>query len=278
MDELALLERFRSDVEIDATALIRARRRVVRRALVNAPGRRRRYLLVTAAAAALAVAVTLVGAVGNGPTATPAAAAVLARAADSASSGREPAPGQYLHVRKVTTRWYDDGRETTVQERWIPGDGGEPRTYRDFEGDVYQDASPVPAIYSRRGLSTEALLTWLRRPSGDLRGDDAAYERVGEVLASDLAPVDFQAGLFDAMQHLEGVTVVDQDARFDAAAAVIIGRGGPLETQFAFDETSGQFIGMQGVGDPENGTPLSYKTSRTTDVVNGLPRRAGGDR
>ncbi len=273
MDEMALLERFRSDVEVDTAALVRSRRRVLRQALAKSVVVRRRRRLVLAAAAALtAIAVTMT--VTGGPKVAPAAAAVLTRAADAANDTAEPGPGEYLHVREVTTRWYGSGAETTTQERWIPGDSNSPRVFRDFEGFVYLNRSPLPDIYRRPGLSTEALLEWLRRPNGDLRDDDAAYERVGEVLASDTAPLGFQAALFTALQSIEGVQIVDEQATFDGRDAVIIGRGEPLETQFAFDEQTGRLIGMQGVGDPDTGSRLSYRTVTKLSLTDRLPPRA----
>lgn len=275
MDEMALLEQFRSDVDVDHASLIRARRRVLTRALADpGAGRRRRRSLILAVAAAVAVVDGIVTITGGGPTATPAAAAVLSRAAEAADGETQPAPDEYLHVREITTRWDVDGEETTVQEHWIPGDADKPRIFRDFDGFVYLEDSPLPGIFLQGDLSTEAMLEWLRRPNGDLRGDDAAYERAGEVLASDVAPADFQATLFDALQHIDGVTVIDEDARFGDRDVVIIGRGGPSEAQFAFDQRSGLLVGMQGVGDPDVGTPLSYRTITTTSITDRLPARA----
>ncbi|MFC4783984.1 hypothetical protein ACT8ZV_05890 [Nocardioides sp. MAHUQ-72] len=274
MDEMALIERFRSEVVIDPASLVRSRRRVLRRALIVSGAGRRRRRLVLASAAVVAVVAGVLALTGGGPTGSPAAAAVLSRAAEKAGKLSWPGPGEYLHVREVTTRWYDDGPETTVQERWLPGNDYEPRVFRDFEGFVYRSRSPLPKIYGRTGLSAEELLAWLRRPLGDQEGDDAAYERAGELLASDTAPPELQAALFTALRDVEGVEVVDDDAVMADRSVVIIGRGEPLETQFIFDRHSGTLVGMQGVGNPDVGNHLSYRTISTTSVTDHLPARA----
>lgn len=272
MDEMALLERFRSEVEADPASLVRARRRVLRRGLVlsGAGRRRRRAVLVAAAAVALIGGVLVV--TGGGPTADPAAAAVLTRAAERAEGSAQPGPGEYLHVRAATTRWDGDGPERTIQERWRPGDPDEPTVFVDFEGTVYRSSSAQPEIYSRPDLTTEDLLAWLRRPNGDLRGDDAAFERAGEVLAPGTAPADFQAALFTALRDIDGVEVVD-DATVAGRDVVVIGRSEPLETQFLFDQQTGGLVGFQGVGDPDVGSRLSYRTMLTTEVTDRLPGR-----
>lgn len=273
MDEMALLERFRSDVEVDTTSLIRSRRRVMRHALARyGVTRRRRRLVLGAAAVVAAVAVTIN--LTGGLAVTPATAAVLARAAAATDGGAQPGPGEYLHLHETTTRWYADGPETTIQEWWIPGDEDEPRVFRDFEGSVYLDRSPLPDIYTQPGLSDEEVLEWLRRPNGDLRGDDAAYERVGEVLVSGKAPSDFEAALFNALSSIDGVTIVDEHADFGGREVVIIGREQPMETQFAFDKQSGRLVGYQGVSNPDVGGSLSYRTITTSFVVDRLPARA----
>ncbi len=275
MDEMALLERFRSDVEIDTSALVRSRRRVMRHALAKAGvTRRRRRLLLATAATVAAFAITM--SVTGGPNATPAAAAVLTRAAATVEESAAPRPGEYLHVRETTTRWSEHGQETTIQERWIPGND-DPPIFRDFEGFVYLNRSPLPEIYHRSPLTNEELLEWLRRPNGDLRGEDAAYERVGEVLASDLAPSSFQGALFTALRSISGVSVVDDHAVFGGQDAVIIGRAAPMEAQFAFDGRTGRFLGMQGAGNPDVGRVLSYRTVTETAIVDRLPPRAQPD-
>ena len=160
-------------------------------------------------------------------------------------------------------------------EQWIPGDPAAPRVYLEPITDtVYVDRSPLPEIYHRAELSTAEVLEWLRRPSGDLRSDEAAYERVGEVLASNAAPPAFQAALFRALSSISGVAVVNDGGTFGGVDAVIIGRGDANETQFAFDAGSGRFLGMQGTGDPEVGTPLSYLTVYSSSLTTTLPARA----
>ena len=276
MDELQVLERVGADVDYDPAALIRVRRRVLRQALLRSGAVRRlrrvRVLGAVAVASALIVGLPLV--FSGGPTVPRAAAAVLDRAAAAAAAQQTPGPGEYVHIRSVTTRWYDDGdeAEVTTQEKWIPGDRATPTYFRDFEGFVYRRTDPLPAIYQDRTSTSDELLSWLRRPNGDLRGDDAAYERIGEILASNLAPLDFQARLFDALQHIDGVDIVAEDERFGPGTATIIGRSEPRETQFAFDQANGLFLGYQGAGDTADA--LSYRTVQTSSVVERLPPRA----
>ena len=225
----------------------------------------------------MAVVVTVVLGVSpwaGGPQGSPAAAAVLTRAAEAALVSDEPGPDQYLYVREVTTRWSQEGAETSTAEHWISGDWLERYVYLDPTGIVAIGRSSVPAIYRQPDLTTSELLSWLRRPSGDLRGDDAAYERAGEILASHVAPPAFQSALFRVLPSIDGVGVVEEDATFGDAHVVVIGRGEPLESQFAFDKESGLFVGLQGSADPSVGSRLSYQTIMTTAVVSHLPPRA----
>lgn len=275
MDELSVLERVGADVDYDPAALIRVRRRVLRQALLRSGvlRRRRRTRLISAVAVACALIVGVPLVFSGGPAVPQAAAAVLDRAAEAAAAQQTPGAGEYLHIRRVTTRWYDDESEVTTQEKWIPGDRTTPSYFRDFEGFVYRQTVVVPAIYLDQTSTRDDLLAWLRRPNGDLRGDEAAYERIGEILASNMAPLDFQARLFDVLQHIVGVDIVAEDEPFGSEVATIIGRSEPRETQFAFDQTTGLFLGFQGTGDPEAANPLSYRTIQTSSVVERLPPR-----
>lgn len=276
MDDLDVLARVGADVDYDPAALIRVRRRVLRRALLRsgAARGRRRVRVIAAIAVACALVISLPLFFSGGPAASPAAAAVLDRAAEVAAAKRAPDAGEYLHVRSVTTRWYDGEAETTTQERWIPGDRTTPTYFRDFEGFLYQRTDEPPAIYLDQTSTRDDLLAWLRRPNGDLRDDEAAYERIGEILVSNAAPLDFQARLFDVLQYIDGVDVVAEDEPFGPGTATIIGRSQPLEVQFAFDQTSGLLLGIQGAGNPETTHALTYRTVFRSTVVERLPRRA----
>lgn len=274
MDELDVLQRVRAEVEPDPAALLRVRRRVLRHALVRSgAAQHRRRLLVGALAGAVVIVLGLPALLSGGPRVPAAAALVLDQAVHVAQAQQAPGPGEYLHVRDVTSRWYDGREERTVQEWWISS-GPESVTYfRDFEGFVYQRQSEdVPSVL-RRDTTREELLSWLRRPNGDLRGDDAAYERIGEILTGPTSHA-VQARLFDALRHLDGVEIVATEERFGTRRATIIGREGPLETQFAFDARTGRFLGIQGAAVPGSGHDLSYRTITTTKVVDRLPPRA----
>lgn len=277
MDELTLLERMRADVEADPQALLRARRRLLRRAVGPVVRRRLALRLATVACAVAVVAVALVAAgimLPGAGGADPAAAAVLDKAARDLAAEPAPARGEYLHVREVTTRW-EDGRPVTYhQESWVPGDAGEPRVFRDSDGYLYRSVADPPEIFDDPRVGVSEVLAWLRRDNGDLRGDEAAYERVGEVLAADATPMRFKARLLEAVKHIDDVRVVDESADFHGVDAVIVGRVEPLQAQFAFERRTGHYLGMQAPPAPGADEPFSYSTRTFTTVVDRLPERA----
>jgi hypothetical protein len=206
--------------------------------------------------------------------ADPAAAAILDKAAGSLATKAEPTRGQYLHVRDVTTRWQDGRPVTYLQESWVPGDPAKPRVFRDADGHLYRSVEELPAIYHDPTADVSAVLAWLRRDNGDLRGDEAAYERAGEVLADAATPRDFQARLLEAVRQIDDVRVVDESADFHGVDAVIVGRVEPLQAQFAFDRRTGEYLGIQAPPAPGAEEPLSYSTRTYAEVVDRLPARA----
>ena len=254
MDELDLLERVRADVEIDPAALLRARRRVLRQAVAPALRRRgtgrrrtaRRVVSVVAVAAAMAALAVLVLPGPQG--AEPAAAAVLSRAARVAAAEQVAGPGEWLHVRLETTR---DGT-TRLQERWVPGDPSKSVHFLD-SGQRWSSPVDRPAIYTDEDASVDDLYAWLSRDSGDLRGDDAAFERAGEVMFDSTAPAAFKSRLLEAVALIDGVHVVAD------------------QTRFVFDAGTGVLLGVEGISDTAT---LSYTTLFTSNVVDTLPRRA----
>jgi hypothetical protein len=273
MDEMDLLERVRADVEIDPAALRRARRRMLRQAVAPAVRRRRaarRVVSVVAVAAAVAALAVLVLPGPQG--AEPAAAAVLSRAARVAAAEDVAAPGQWLHVRVATTRPGDDIEvRHYVQERWVPGGSSGLMIFRDGE-DRWTEPVDRPAIYTDADASVEDLYSWLSRDNGDLRGDEAAFERAGEVMFDSSAPAAFKSHLLEAMALIEGVHVVTEQARFHGHDAVVIGRTDEFsETRFVFDSGTGALLGVESVSETDS---LSYSTLFTTNVVDRLPRRA----
>jgi len=272
MDELDLLERVRADVEIDPSALLRARRRVLRHAVAPAVGRRRtarRIVSVVAVAASVAALAVLVLPGPQG--AEPAAAAVLSRAARVAAAEEVAGPGEWLYVRHETTRAPGNVETSYVQEHWVPGDPGAAEIVLDADD---RWISPVqrPAIYGDTDISADDLYAWLRRDNGDLRGDDAAFERAAEVLSDSAVPAGFKSRLLAAIVLIDGVHVVASEARFHGHDAVVVGREeGDFETRFAFDSETGILLGFEGVGEPSS---MDYSTLVTSRVVDRLPRRA----
>jgi len=272
MNELELLERVRADVELDPAALLRARRRLLRHAVAPAVLRRRTarrvVSVVTAAAAVAALAVLVL----PGPQgAEPAAAAVLSRAARVAAAEQVPGPGEWLHVRLQTTRAPGNVRTSYLQERWVPGGPTGDEIFLDAD-ERWTSAVERPAIYSDTDISVDDLYAWLRRDNGDLRGDDAAFERAAEVLSDSGVPAPFKARLLEAIVRIDGVHVVARGARFHGHDAVVVGREeGDYETRFVFDDETGILLGFEGVGSPAS---MNYSTLVTSRVVDRLPRRA----
>jgi hypothetical protein len=270
MNEMDLLEHVRADLEIDPAALLRARRRLLRRAVSPAVRRRRTARRVVAVVAVAAAAATLAVLVLPGPQgAEPAAAAVLGRAARVAAAEPVAGPGQWLHVRLDTTRPGAE-QQRTVQERWVPGGPSGVEIIRGG-GDVWTEPVHRPAIYTDETASVADLYAWLKRDNGDLRGDDAAFERASEVLSDSVAPAAFKARLLEAIVLIRGVRVVADGARFHGHDAVVVGREeGGFESRFAFDTRTGALLGFEGGGDPS----MDYSTLITSNVVDALPQRA----
>lgn len=272
MDEMDLLTRMRAEVQPDPAALLRARRRLLRHALAPALRRRRRRVVLAvggvAAAGVLAAGALFVAPGPQGP--EPAAAAVLERAAAVAHGEPTPRPGQYVYVRETHTE-HEGGRATTsVQEFWVPGDLRGDEVFLDSDGSRYVDPVDAPAIWTDPSAGHDELLAWLERPNGDLRGDAAAWERMGETLADAAAPEPFKAALLDAATGIDGVRVVDRSVDFHGHDAVVIGRDGEaLRTEFVFDRVSGAYLGMIG-----NGVGIWTTTLTATRVVDSLPVRA----
>jgi hypothetical protein len=152
IDELTALRQARPEMmPADPVVVLRARRALLRRALV---GRTRRRYAVRALVSAAAVAVVLgvVGVVdlGDDRRVNAAAAAVLDRAAHVALNDPDPVagPGQYLRTTLVEQSWVDstdeagkpivgrDGKLAVTQERrtrhiWVPHDPGQDWIVRD---------------------------------------------------------------------------------------------------------------------------------------------------
>lgn len=272
MNEMDLLERVRADVEIDPTALLRARRRLLRRAVAPAVRRRRTARrMVTAAAVAAALAALAVVALPGPQGAEPAAAAVLSRAARLAAVEDAPAPGQWLYVRLETTRGGGTAASTSLQERWVPGDDSRAQVFLDG-GDRWTRPVDRPAIYTDAGASAADLYAWLTRDNGDLRGDDAAFERAAEVMFDSTAPPAFKARLLEAIALISDVRVVDEGRTLHGRPVVAVGRedmGG--ETRFLFDSRTGKLLGVEGVAPVPS---AHYTTLFASRVVDRLPDRA----
>lgn len=274
MNEMQLLEHWRADVQPDAPALLRARRRMLRRALGERPRRAvrvRRVLAGAALAAAVAAAVVVSPVTDDRSGASAAAAEVLARAARSAGAV-ELDEGEWLHVRSDTALWMDGTARHSARESWVSGEGSLPGRFLDQERHLTVQVRPLPDIATDPSAGTEEILAWLMRDNGDLRGADAAFERAAETLAAHEIPEEFKARLFAAIRLVDGVRVVEESTQFAGYDAVLIGRseGADYETQLAFDRETGAFIGYQGVLEGQ----LNYRTVMTTDVVDDLPRRA----
>lgn len=174
-------------------------------------------------------------------------------------------------MRLETTRAPGNVRTSYVQERWVPGGPTGAVIILDGE-DRWTSAVERPPIYRDPDMSVDDLYGWLRRDNGDLRGDDAAFERAGEVLSDSGVPAAFKSRLLDAIVLIDGVRVVADGALFHGHDAVVVGREeGGFETRFVFDDESGVLLGFEGVGDDPS---MDYSTLVTSRVVDTLPRRA----
>lgn len=71
-----------------------------------------------------------------------------------------------------------------------------------------------PAIYRDPDMSVDDLYAWLRRDNGDLRGDDAAFERAGEALFETRFVFDDESGV------LLGFEGVGDDPSMDCSTLV----------------------------------------------------------
>jgi hypothetical protein len=274
MNEMQLLEHMWDDVETDPVALRRARRRLLRHALVRKPRRRVRLrrVLVGGSVAAVVATGLMVTNGAPGPVGSQAAAAEVLDRAASVSSLQVAGPSQWTHIRTDTSR--DGQSRPSVQEAWVPGDSTGDERFLDSDGVLHVRAVDVPDIATDPSASDDDVYAWLSRDNGDLRGPGAAFERAAETLAAFGTPAEFRTRLFTAIEKIDGVRIVDESAAFAGHDAVVLGRSdGGYETQLVFDKDSGAFIGYQGVGSGA-GQPGDYQSALTTDVVNSLPPRA----
>ena len=140
-------------------------------------------------------------------------------------------------------------------------------------GDRWTRPLDRPAIYTDADASVEDLYAWLSRDNGDLRGDEAAFERAGEVMFDSSVPAAFKSRLLEAIAMIEGVHVVTEQARFHGHDAVVIGRSDEFsETRFVFDSRTGSAARRR--GHQRAPATLSYRTLFSSKVVDRLPRRA----
>ena len=186
MDELVLLRELRDDIDRhcsdpETAALLRARRRLLERAVgpqVVQLRRRRRWPRIAVAAAAatvLAGGVGIAQVVGFGGrgSATPAAAAALDEAATKALGATDPVvgPGQYLHIRTAASNLSggEDGSYlvTSTREQWVPADAGRAWVQRrGCEHVVRFDDALAASNATRKAESEAACVPEVRRAVG----------------------------------------------------------------------------------------------------------------
>ncbi|MFD1825371.1 CU044_5270 family protein [Mumia zhuanghuii] len=245
--------------------------------------RRRRIGLVAATVAtALTLGATTIDVGGERIGVSPAAAAVLERAARVTLAESDPVvkPGQYLRIRLVQQSW-TDGVHGRWQQRWtrtiwVPYDRDADWTFRE-RTDTPGASEELQAIYRQvdgtwrrpswsnkasgqgKYLETydpdwyatlprdpDALLARLRKEFG---GDGAglAYdfrEIYSEALRSGLAPAAFRARLFEALAEEPGVRVSEDVRTLDGRMGVGIGYGdGAGSWRMVFDKQTGRYIG-----------------------------------
>lgn len=308
MNEIAVLQRIAPNgPPMSENARLRARRRLLKRALEPTPAqrRRRRYKRIAAAGSVAAVAlVVVVGALpfGHGNVgASPAAAEVLELSAETNLGQPVPGPGQYLYVRKVSRSWYygPDSKapgspsgakiEDRIRESWIPGDRSKPWISR-FTATLVVGGKPFVEAWSSRDYGTKLYRDYPHDPgdllaklrgmggSGDLTGDAAVWERGFDMLGDPTASPKFNAALLRALARLEGVKIVDTDVTVGnrTGVAISFAKHDP-HSQLIIDPKTGLVIGgrryakhQESWTGPGNTTDISYTAE--AKIVDSAPK------
>ncbi|WP_262847933.1 CU044_5270 family protein [Mumia quercus] len=275
------------DVLVAARAAVRrAAATEALRADVARVRRRRRWrigLVAATVAAALTLGATTVEVGDQRIGVSPAAAAVLERAAKATLAESDPVvrPGQYLRITLVQQTWTDGRRNERWKQRWtrtiwVPYDRDADWTFRERTRTPDAPAA-IAAVYrqadgTRRGPSwsnagsgagtylrtydpdwyatlprdPDALLGRLRKELGG-DGSGLTYnvrEIYSEALRSGLAPAAFRARLFEALATVPGVHVQENVRTLDGKIGVGIGYSSRASSwRMVFDKQTGRYIG-----------------------------------
>ncbi|WP_370617546.1 CU044_5270 family protein [Mumia sp. Pv 4-285] len=273
------------DVLAAARAAVRraATTETLRADVTRARRRRRRWIGLVAATvvATVAIGATTVDVGGERVGISPAAAAVLERAAKVTLAEADPVvqPGQYLRITLVQKSEVpfdgEDYDSRWTRQIWIPHDRDADWTFRErtvvprasdqVEAILQQTdgtwqrpswSNPAsgqgsyletydPDWYATLPRDPDALLDRLRKEIGG-DGSGLAYdfrEIYSEALRSGLAPAAFRAALFEALAEQPGVHVTNGVQTLDGREGIGIGYRDSGEWMMLFDPATGRYIG-----------------------------------
>lgn len=284
----------------DSTVTLRARRALLRKALLRRTHRRFavRAVIATSAAAAIVAATVVSQTPEHGASA--AAAAILERSADKLDAARPPLPGQYVYRKDVSLSWdfgpspsdpyAEDTRPRTspmTVETWVPTDPSKAVIQRTTDPNsevtwavVSQDTNDNYPIYrdQPRGAAMLDAMRDLVHRGGSATDDDVdnLWTAALWLLSDPQTPDDVSAEVLRAIATVDGVRVVDRHADINGKDGVALGIDSEDGLDFVFDPASDAFLGIRThpaptrswVGPDEPVSTISFESG----IVDSAPR------
>lgn len=285
----------------DPVVVLRARRALLRKALVRRT--RRRYAVRVAIGIGAAAVIVTATVVAQTPEhgASAAAASILERSADALDATRPPLPGQYVYRTTTDLAWdygpsptdptKEDTRPRTppnIIETWVPTDPDKPmiqRTKDPVSGVTWalvdQDDNPAWEIYRHPPQGPAAMLRALRdlaRQTGSQDPDDdgVIWGNAFSLMWDPQTPDQIKADVLRALALMDGVSVVDRHVEIGGRSGVALGYDEKYSVDFVFDPDDGSLIGFR--GHPERGPdwvgphePV-WTTTAVSRTVDSAPR------
>jgi hypothetical protein len=298
-----LLREARPDVAPpDPVVVLRARRALLRTALVRRT--RRRFatrIAIGTAAAAMIVAATVVAQTPNHG-ASAAAATILERSADAFDDAPVGGPGQYVYRKQIDLSWdygpspTDPAKEDTtprtspvVVETWVPTTSSKPLIQRTTDpaervtwavvSQTSNENYPIYRSQPQGPMMIRALRDLAIRVGTDTGTTDDT-ERIWRaafwLLSDPQTPDQVRADVLRALTDVAGVEVVDRNVHVGDQVGVALGSGGTHAPDFVFDPATGAFLGMR--GHPERGPDWvgpdepTWTTQLESRIVDSAPR------
>ena len=278
MDEITLLKTLENDVpEVDSATLIRARRRLLERAIGPSLARRRHRrnaIRIVAVAASMTVILTVGLATFRGnPVAQPASASEILNRAAAAVGTTGGSPYEHVTVTSETAAaHYDtsgeiaigsDGKPVTwkvrtVTESWIGADDPDSYVSRgaltsyaaqstDSKPYLESGSRPLARVTTRAAsYSTDPKTLLKQLGAGPVKGSWDAYtvsKRFSGLLFSPTTPPKVRAAGYRALALVPGVKVTDRSTTLGGHAGVALAYPGGMT--FVFDDRTGSFIGSR---------------------------------